>query len=872
MIFLLARFVARRLLRDWIRTGLALAGVALGVAVFLAIRIANTSVIGAFASTVNAIAGLANLEISAPAPGLDERLFPRVVRTPGVIAAAPLVEVEAPLPPAPSPQTVRSRGARRASTLVSESPSIFVLGIDPFRQVAFSVNSDSDQSGAAANAENLAFLLNPLAVEVTASLASSLHLHTGSRLPVISGARRVALQVVGVMPADPLSRAYGGKVGVMDIAAAQETFDRFGRLDQILVRAAPGDVDRVKASIRRWLPASATVQRPSRRTATVERMLGAFQLNLEALSLIALFVGMFLIYNTLSAAVVRRRGEIGALRSLGVTRGGILTLVLAEAGIVGAAGSALGLLCGYGMARGILGAVATTVSSLYVHVEATHLDAPASLLFTVWLVGVAASLVAALAPAMEASVIEPGVVMRQGAQIRAPHLRWVFFGVGAAIFALLAVVFSYASREAGQPLLSFAAAFSILFGFSLLAPAACLAAAAIVDPIAARAPGIALPTGSAFLRASLERVWVVAAALAAAVSMLVGLSTMVGSFRQTVGQWVAQTVIGDVYVAPSALAVAGSAALLPNGVLSRVRLIPGVAQIDEYRFVDVLDRGRDITLTARRIPVMLAHPSYQLRHGDLAAALHDLGEGNAALVSSTLAALYHVNEGGILRIPTPAGRIGFRVAGIFPDYSSDQGVIVIPLETYRRIWRDESINSLALYLKPGARPGAVADAVDAAFPRLALNIRTNGELRAEILRIFDQTFRVTYALEAITVLVALLGIASTLITLALQRSRQFAILRAVGASREQVMASILVEAGLIGGIAWALGSVCGTALAAELIYFVLPAFFHWTVQLNFQPQIYAWSFVLVIPAALLAGALPALAASRIEISRGMRVE
>ncbi|MDQ2731487.1 MAG: ABC transporter permease, partial [Armatimonadota bacterium] len=501
MIFLLSRFTLRHLGREWVRTGLAAAGVALGVAVFLAIRIANASVLAAFASTVDAIAGRANLEVTAWSPGMDERLFLRILAVRGVTAAAPLVQGVVPLYSAPPP----AQGGRHSSQLPS-SGSMLILGVDPFRQATFNSTVSGSLYGSGGSP---AFLLDPLAVDISASLAAAHHLRVGSPLPIIVGVRRVTLHVDGVLPNDPLARAYGGNVAVMDIAGTQELFGRVGWLDRVTLRVDPQDIARVQAELGRILPSTAKVQRPSSRTATVERMLGAFDLNLEALSLIALFVGVFLIYNTQSAAVVRRRGELGILRSMGVPSSGIFGLVLLEAAIIGILGASLGLAVGYWMAGGLLHSVAETVSALYVQVEANQVHAPRSLMAGVWLIGVAASVVAALIPAAEAAAIEPAAVVRQGAQVRISHLRWRLFGVLAPSLLLLAAALSVISIRARAPWLSFAAAFSILLGFSLLAPLACRLSIGLLARATEHVPGFPLRIGTAFLLASLERTWIV---------------------------------------------------------------------------------------------------------------------------------------------------------------------------------------------------------------------------------------------------------------------------------------------------------------------------------------------------------------------------
>ncbi|MCA1594900.1 MAG: FtsX-like permease family protein [Chloroflexi bacterium] len=422
------------------------------------------------------------------------------------------------------------------------------------------------------------------------------------------------------------------------------------------------------------------------------------------------------------------------------------------------------------------------------------------------------------------------------------------------------------------PWLSFAAAFAILLCFAQCSPSFCAVGGRLLRAIGAGRRGSAVRVAAAFLLASLERVWVVVAALSAAIAMLVALSVMVGSFRQTVDQWVGQTVRGDVYISPAAGRVSGSRATLPNPVVSGAARLPGAALVDAYRYIVLSDQGDEIIIGARHAAVMLARPGYRVRRGSTRAALMDLSLGDQALVSGVFADRRRLSEGDHFSLDTPRGRVRFRVAGIFDDYTSDQGLVVFSLEEYRRLWNDSSINSLAVYARPGVSPGDLARQAEAAFPGYQLVIRTNGELKRIILAIFDQTFRVTYVLELIAVLVALLGIASTLMTLTVQRQRQLAAIRALGATRKQIGAVVMVEAAVIAAVAWALGSLCGTALAAELVYVVLPGFFHWTVEMAISPGIFLESLALMMPASLVAAIAPAAAATKVEVSRALRME
>jgi putative ABC transport system permease protein len=858
---LVIRFVLRRMARNWPGALLSCFGVALGVAVFLAIRIANVSVLQAFTATVDAVAGNANLEVDGGPAGLDERFFPYVSALPGVNAAAPLILANVPIDRAP--------GAHLQRALPAGAPETFlIIGIDPLRQWHF----DPEQRNLASPGLVGPFMLDPTAALVTRSLATECGLRPGDRLPSIAGSRAVSLHVLGCLAYDALEQAYGGDVAVMDIAGAQETFGQPGKISRILLIVNSAALPHVQGLLRRMLPPSVRVGPPAGRSLTVEKMLGAFDFNLEALSLIALFVGLFLIYNSLSSVVVRHRAELGTLRCVGVTGGGLFTLVVVEALILGIVGSSAGVAAGYVMARGLLGSVAATVTALYVQVQASQVHASIQVLGLAWAIGVLASLVGAILPACEAATIEPATVIRQGAQVRVSMMRWRAFVVGSTVLLSLSILLSALARNLLAPKLGMAAALGILAGFALLAAPLCRVIGMVGVRVAGHTHGISVRAGASFLLASLERVWVVVAALGASLAMFVALAVMIGSFRLTVTEWVSQTVVGDVYVAPGAGASISSTAVLPAELLRRIDSVPGIRLVDPYRRIEIAYRDSLVYLVARNWQAVALVKNYTLRSGSLAVALAGLAAGRSVLVSGPFADRYRVSTGQQIALDTPTGVRSFRVAGIFRDYTSEQGLVMMSLPMYRKLWRDDAVSSVALYAQTGVSAEDLARDVAAAFPRSRLLIRTNKTLKRVILGIFDQTFRVTYSLEAVSVVVALLGIASTLLTLVISRSRQIAILRAVGASGRQVVGVILTEAILIALSSWALGLACGGALSVELIDVVLPGFFHWTVQPYWQPWISGQALLLIVPASLVAAIIPAISAIQIPISQALRTE
>lgn len=847
--------------------------------------------------------GKANLQIAADTEGFDERVYPRIRALPGVEAAAPVVQTYVlARPGAASGGGVLPTGQRGAYT-----ETLLVLGIDPFAEGPFQRFSTSDfgirtrddgrrttddrpqtagESSVArrpssvapgpnsdtGRAALLAFMADPRGAAITRTLAGRHGLKPGSALTVLSAGRPVTLTVRHVIDSQELQQAMGGNVIVMDIAAAQELFHRYGKLDRIDLIVDPARREAVRAAIQPLLPPPAQVEQPQGRTKQVENMVRAFGLSLTALSFIALFVSMFLIFNTVSMAVLRRRREVGILRSVGVTRGGIVSLFLLEGLLLGVVGSLAGLLLGTLLARLTLGSVARTLSELYLvlHASSVRLDPTTYLLG--FLLGAGMSLLSSLGPAIEASRTPPNVTVRQGILIEAQGLpigRWTAAGFGCILLAAVVALWTLTAR---QPFLGFASAFLLLGGFSLLAPGFTLLCENALSPVMG-AFGIEGVLGTRYLRDAVARTSVVVAALMVSVGMMVGLSIMIGSFRATVDVWVNQTLRGDLYVEPVGRRVTGSATVLPPEVVETARRTPGVAAVDTYRALRITYGDRIAFIVAVDFSVLEKFGHLQFMNGPSAAILARARTGEGVVITESFSYRHRVRAGDRVTLNTPSGTVRLPVAGVFYDYSTDAGAILMDQALFARLWRDPRTESLAIYVQPGQRADEVRRRfIQAVGNRIVLYVTPSQELRARVLTVFDQTFQITYALQAIAILVAVLGVISTLTALILQRGREIGVLRAAGALRRQVQKMVLVESALLGLIGSLLGCLCGIGLSILLIHVINKQFFGWSVQTTIQPLIFLQAVALVVGTSVLAGLGPArLAASRLA-AEALRVD
>jgi putative ABC transport system permease protein len=867
---------ARHLFHEWGRSLLTLLGVALGVGVFVSIRLANHSALASFSHSVDAVAGRANLQVSAGGEGLDEKLFPAVRHAPGVRAAAPIVQVDVLAAPR------RTAGARLPAAVEPGSrgawtEALLVLGVEPFFEAPlgrakFGAGA-AGAGGVPTDSAAAAFLGDARAVAITRVLAERHHLAPGDTLEVLASGVPVDLRVRWITDSPALGQAYGGNVALVDIATAQELFHRAGRLDRIDLVVDPAHRDAIAARLVAALPSGTQVGPPGMRTRQVENMVSAFALNLTALSFIAVFVAAFLIFNAVGMAVLRRRGEIGILRALGATSGDVMRLFLAEGAVLGLAGGALGLLFGTLLARATLGAVSRTLTDLYLLGQARELTLDPATYAAGLGIGLVVALAASLAPALEAAGVPPAITLRQGQLIEARRVPIAGLALaGAGLLALALAVALWTVRE-HQPLGGFVSAFLVLAGGALVAPAAAVGLETVAGPPLRRFAGIEAGLGARHLRESVARTSGVIASIMVAVGMLVALTVMVTSFRHTVDTWVRQTLRGDLYVEPVGHRLSGNATAIPLPLVREIAALPGVEAMDTYRSARIVHEGRIAYAVGIDFAVQQTRGQLEFIGADARTVLGRALAEDGVIVTESFAHRHGVAPGDSIALATPSGLTRLPVEGVFYDYSVDAGAVLMDRRLYARLWQDDRVESFALYLKPGTDPAAVrARLLELTAGRLVLHVMPNRQLRERVLTVFDQTFQITWALQAIAVLVSVLGVVSALTALVLQRAREIGVLRATGALRSQVRTMVLAESALLGLIGSALGCAVGLALALLLIHVINRQFFGWTIRLSLDPMVFVRAILLMIAASLAAGFVPArLAAGRLT-SEALRME
>lgn len=866
--------VLRPILREKIRTILTILGIAVGVAVVVAIQLANQSALRAFRESVDAIAGRANYQIVPEIELLDEQVllalqplwsegarFAPVIDVEGVLRVIPRAAPD-PLP-AHDDRSVGG-GSRDVSASRNDTVPIRLLAVDllsdlhfrDYKYARIETGAKSDELG-----EFLGLFAHD-ALILPAPFARAHGLNVGSQVTLSIGGRNASFIVRGLLEAQGPATAFNGSIAVCDIAAAQHAFGLAGKLSRVDLLLP----DETLAS-RVQLPAGVRMERPTRRNERVERMLRAFGVNLFALAGVALLVGMFLVYNTVLISILRRRKDVGVLKTVGTSPRQIFLAFLFEGLLFGLVGSALGVLLGKLMAGGILRTVGRTINTLYVSTRPEVVTLTPGVITLGIAVGTLLSLVSALQPALEASRVRPSAMIRPGLQQRVAHPRLLaVLAVGSFVAAALV---SRLPPVAGIAVAGYVAVLLVVTGFSLLAPAIVRATARLSAPLLERAFGIVGKLASASLPASLRRTSVASAALSLATGMMVAVALMVGSFRETVRIWVDQTVSSDLWLRPSKGLSNAAVALFPPEVGEIVRRFPFVEAIDRARGKDILYGDTIITLGSGDFDVASTRSSLpMIAPRSPRQALREAIRRNGVFVSESFSLKFDKDVGDSIVI---AGR-SFPITGVYRDYSNDRGVVVMDRALYARTFDDHAINTIVVYLKPGITVEQARVALEQGLAKYNGFVVTNGEVKREVMRIFDQTFMITYALLGVAIVVAVLGIVNTLAALILERSRELALLRITGLSAREMRTMILLESTLLGIASTVAGLVMGYALSWILIYVINKQSFGWTIDFYTPTALIAASLGVTLLASTLAGLAPARLARRIDVAAAIKSE
>ena len=794
MLRLLLRFAARR---GRGRMALSVAGIALGVALGYGVHLVNRAAVSDVAAAVRSLAGEADLEVRGGRAGFPEALYPKIAQLRGVAVASPALELEAGV--AGTERTLRLTGLDilRAALL---QPQLIL--------------------------EDRYELLAPDRVFLSAAAAEALGLGKGDEVSLVAGQGTVRLKISGILS------SLRGVSALTDISTAQWRFGRLGELNRIDVRLSPGaEREAVAAAIQALLP-------PGSHVAALEALEEAsaypsrsYRVNLNVLAMVALFTGGFLVFSAQALEVARRRAEHALLRVLGLNRRGVSRLVLAEAALLGAVGAAAGLALGYALALVAVRASGADLGAGMFRGVVPQIEISLVGALGYFLAGILVAVLGALLPALDAARTPPARALKAGDE-QTLFERIAPLWPGVALLGLGAALAQLGPVD-GVPLFGYAAIACLLLGAIALVPRV---AGFVFNHLPLPAyPPLRLALGQ--LRAAPGQAAVSLAAIVASFSLMAAMAIMVASFRQSVDDWLQRVLPAELYFRTTH---AGDTGILDPGFEERVRALPQVERVDFLRSGRMLlDPARPPLVLIARDRAEKAFPVLGERHERRA------GDPPAVWVSEAVSDLYGFAPGQRLELPILGQKHGVIVSGIFRDYARQHGAVLIDRADYIALTGDRSVNDGALWLKPGTTLAAAMAALRALPGAAQVDMADPGEIREVSLRIFDRSFAVTYAMEAVAVLVGLFGLSSSLGAIVLARRREFGVLRHLGLTRGQIRGMLAAEGGLLALVGSAAGLAAGAAISLVLVYVINRQSFHWSMELH-PPYLLLLGFIAVL--------------------------
>lgn len=821
--------------------GLALLGICIGVAVMVAVDLASDSSRKAFHLSMNTINGAATHQIVGGPAGLDENLYTTLRVDAGLRGVAPVID----------------------GYINYDGTVLHLLGVDLFAEQNFRAYALPDKQrddGLSAEHTFRRLLTQPGAMLLSNQTASRLGLQVDDELQIVAAGNRHTAVLVGLLSDDGQAL---NNVAIVDIAVAQQWLALGESLSRIDVAIPADDDGRLEEKIRAELPVDAHLLDAGSRVSSVTEMSNAFMTNLTAMSLLALLVGIFLIYNSVGFAVLQRRGLIGVLRALGLTRNEAFNLIMAEAVILGFVGALLGVALGIWLGDGLLALVSRSINDLYFRSSVTDILVSPWSVAKGLIAGLGATVLAAAVPALEAATYRPKLaITRSVLEHRARRLLPFLAAIGIAAIALAFVLLTISESSLVAGLV---ALFLLILGFAVCIPIFIKLITRWLAPLADRVGGTSARLAVSNISASLSRTGIAIVALALAVSATVGVTVMVDSFRGAVSEWIGTSLQSDVYVGVAY----GS---LDPELIDDLASVPGVADYSArvWAWLET-PQGR-----TRIIAEKMAAGSYAaatILDADAEQAWQQFDEEDAVFVSEPFAYRNGLGSGDTLTLVTRSGGKPFRIAATYRSYDSGPGSVFMSRATYLKHWHDPTIDALGIYLEQGADIDEVMlDLERTSNGQQAIFVRSNRDLKDISLQIFDRTFVITNVLYWLAVGVAVIGILGAMLALQLERARELAVLRALGMTPGQLGGMVTLQTGLIGLLSGIAAIPLGLLMARVLIDVINRRSFGWSMDISIAPNVLLNALALSVGAALIAGIYPAYRAARAQPALAMREE
>lgn len=819
------------LLSEWkthlTQAAVTISAIALGIALGFAVHLINTAAFNEFSAVAKSLSGESDLQVRGTQANFSELLYPALAQRNGVELASPVLELNVVVP--------GTTGKRKNATLK-------ILGLDIFRAANIApglIGMPAEDRQFDTLADDAIFL-SPAAMEW-------LKVKRGDPMKLRVGTQTVMLRVAGGL----VRTRAGQRIGVMDIGAAQWHFQRIGKLSRIELKLMQGINHEVfKTNLKQDLGEQYLVTEIADQETRVANMSRAYRVNLNMLALVALFTGVFLVFSTQALSVVRRRHQFALLRVLGLTRRQLLTQILLEGALFGTIGSLLGLALGYAMALTALNVWGGDLGGgFFPGVQpSVHFESFTTTIF--FFLGLSVTLLGSAAPAWEAASARPAPALKSGGEeaaltkLATPWPALTCLALGGLLTQLPPIfdlpIFGY-----------LAIALLLIGGIALMPRFSAFIFSAIFIVVTRRTSNAISTLALTRLANTPNQAAVALGGVLASFSLVVAMAIMVTSFRISLTDWLQHILPADLYVRTAA---SGDTRGLTPDEIKVLSATSGISRADFFRSSQLmLDPTRpSIALIAR--PINMTDPGNTLPiTGEVIAPALLPKDAIPIWVSEAIVDLYGYTLGKQVTLPIGVSSTNFVVAGVWRDYGRQFGAIQMQLTDYKTLTGDQKVNDVALWLQTDVAPAQVIASLKRLPFGSALEFSKPDQIRALSLNIFDRSFMVTYLLEAVAIVIGLLGVAASFSAQTLARTKEFGILRHIGVTRRQILGMLAVEGGLLTGLGIVLGFVLGWCISLILVFIVNPQSFHWTMQLSMPWKgLIAVSLVLLVSAALTA--------------------
>jgi putative ABC transport system permease protein len=836
-----------------LRTLLTLFGIALGVAVFFAVRTANVTLINSLTTTIEKIAGKATLQISGGESGFPASVWETVKETPGVKIAEPVVEVI-------------------AHTAFEDGGNLLIVGVDLLGDSRLREYQFDDSSSEIGNP--LLALTQPDSILVSRAFADKHLLKEGDQLPLFTSQGRKDFTVGGVFKPSGLGEVFGGQIAVMDVFNAQFVFGRGENFDRIdVMNELAVSVEEIRRRLRERLPAGLEIERPSSRGQGLESAVKGMNIGMTVTSLIALLVGMFIIFNTFSISVNQRWKEIGVLRAIGVERKNVRRMFLAEAAVMGVIGSALGIALGFWLSVLVEFVMGSVANQLYGLVSTRQ--APvfrwdfAALSFTL---GVVASIIAAWTPARAAAQLNPALALhnietRQRESVLGPA-RLV---AGAAMVLTGLALIRFAPTRADL-YIQFSYAVLIVLGMVAMLPKLSELTARALRPLMDRLFGAEGVLAVDSMTQAPRRTSATVGALMIGLMSVFATAAYIESQRDVFDRWMRRAINADLVVTTTEGARSRTWHF-DEALAGTISALPGVKHLENVRFAFLPYADDSVAIVALELDGWFARMRLDVQGADTATAREQATKGEGVLVAHNFATRYGLWVGDRVRLQTPTESFDRPIVGVIEDYSSEKGTIFLDRDLYKRYWNDAAIDIINVNLEPGVERVAFKSELQRALKgRQRAFIYTQEEWREWILRLLDQFFAMMQMQMLIAIGVAALGIVNALIISTDERKRELGVIRAIGGLRGQVRKMILLEAVVIAVIGVVTGAIAGAFNTYFLTRTASLMIGGYTIPFAFPVKIILIALPITLAIALLAAWRPARRAVNLSVVEAIGYE